>query len=136
MQIAKTVWKVMGPVCVLTAAVAVIQGCGDSDEEHPPTPAPAATNTQAPAATTPTFTQLQQNIFIPRCNVCHNPNNASAGLVFSTYEGFVSLVTPGDAANSELVQRLIGPDPNRMGDLTPAELAQLSAWINAGAQNN
>jgi hypothetical protein len=43
-----------------------------------------------------------------------------------------SVIIPGDAAGSPLVQKQSGSTPH-FGQLTPEELALVIEWINAGA---
>lgn len=71
-----------------------------------------------------------------KCTACHGAA-AMGGLNLSTYadamKGGASgpVITPGDAANSLIVQKQqAGGHP---GQLTPDEIAQLIEWIDAGA---
>jgi mono/diheme cytochrome c family protein len=71
-----------------------------------------------------------------KCTMCHGAA-ALGGLNLSTYADAVKggadgpVITPGDAANSLIVQKQqAGGHP---GQLTPDEIAQLVEWINAGA---
>jgi mono/diheme cytochrome c family protein len=71
-----------------------------------------------------------------KCTACHGAA-AMAGLNLSTYADAMkggsngSVIVPGDAANSLIVQKQqAGGHP---GQLTPEEIAKLIEWINAGA---
>jgi formate dehydrogenase subunit gamma len=75
-------------------------------------------------------------IFQAKCIVCHGAG-ALGGLNLSTYadamKGGASgpVIVPGDGANSLLViKQQAGGHP---GQLTPEEIAQVIAWIDAGA---
>jgi CHRD domain/Bacterial Ig domain len=113
-----------------------------------------------PPATTAaaTLTQLQATIFTPLCSSCHDgvgtvpPGvlNLTAG---GTYEALVNVATleqpsvkyvvPGDPTDSYLVQKLLGAStisgarmPLNGPYLGAATIAQVQAWIAAGAPNN
>jgi mono/diheme cytochrome c family protein len=114
--------------------------------------------TPAMTAAVPTLTQLQTSIFTPKCSGCHNgvgtvpPGvlNLTAG---GTYKAVVNVATaeqptlkyvvPSDPANSYLVQKLMGAAsisgarmPLGGPYLDNATLAQVAAWVAAGAPNN
>jgi hypothetical protein len=107
---------------------------------------------------TPTLTQLQTEIFTPKCSSCHDgvgtapPGvlNLTAG---GTYKAVVNVaaleqptlkyIVPGDPADSYLVQKLLGLSsitgarmPLGGPYLDAATLAQVEAWVSAGALNN
>ena len=112
-----------------------------------------------PPASAPTLTALQESIFTPKCalrgGLCHVSTPAaemdlSAGKTFTSTVRVVSLespnferVSPGNAANSYLYMKIVG-DPRIIGErmpvvgdlLSPAELAAVRAWIDAGAKDN
>lgn len=47
------------------------------------------------------------------------------------------VITPGDASESLLVQKIAsGEMPKRGPKLTPEQIQVIIDWINAGAQNN
>jgi formate dehydrogenase gamma subunit len=113
-----------------------------------PTPAPTVTPTvpvtQAPPSTPGVAPALTWNggigaMFEAKCGTCHGAG-ALGGLNLSTYtdamQGGASgpVIVPGDGANSLLVTRQqAGGHP---GQLTPEEIAQVIAWIDAGAPEN
>jgi hypothetical protein len=105
-----------------------------------------------------TLTQLQTEIFTPKCSGCHNgvgtvPPGALNLTAGGTYKAIVNVATaeqpnlkfvvPGDPANSYLLQKLLGSAgisgvrmPEGGPYLDAATTAQVSAWISAGAPNN
>ena len=106
-----------------------------------------------------TLTQLQTNIFTPRCSGCHTGGGATlpgamnltsaansyAALVgvASIEQGTVLRVKANDSANSYLVQKLEGTATitgSRMPlggpFLDQATIDQVKSWIDAGAPNN
>jgi mono/diheme cytochrome c family protein len=115
-------------------------------------------NTAPPAAT---LSQLQSQVFTPRCSICHNGSqppggalpgaqNLSNGNSFAALVGVASLeqpgvlrVKPGDPANSYLIQKLEGAAsitgvrmPFGGPYLDQATIDQIKSWIAAGAANN
>ncbi len=111
----------------------------------------------APAATT--LTQLQTTIFTPICSGCHSGvgttlpgvQNLTAGNAFAALVNVTSIknpalkrVTPGDAANSFIIQKLEGTQGAAFGARMPfggpyldqATIDKVKSWINAGALNN
>lgn len=120
-----------------------------------------ALNGQPPAPPAPsvTLTQLQTTIFTPICSGCHtgggnslpssmNLSNAAATFaaivgVASTQQPTLQRVNPGSADNSYLVRKIEGTAgitgarmPFGGAPLDPALIANVRAWISAGAQNN
>jgi nitrate/TMAO reductase-like tetraheme cytochrome c subunit len=99
-----------------------------------PTPTPAPT--PAPVVGAPTFAANIQPIFTARCVVCHNTATASAGLDLSTYAGVMNggkggvAIFSGDSANSLLIEI---QSSQHFANLTAAELALVSQWIDGGA---
>ncbi len=113
-----------------------------------------------PVMTTPavTLTQLQTEIFTPKCSGCHNgvgtvPPGALNLTAGGSYKALVNVATgeqpnlkyvvPGDPANSYLLQKLLGTSgisgarmPLNGPYLDAATTAQVAAWIAAGAANN
>ena len=107
---------------------------------------------------TPTLTQLQVNIFTPVCSGCHDgvgtvPPGALNLTAGGTYAATVNVATgeqptlkfivPSDPTDSYLVQKLLGVATITGGRmplngpyLDAATIAQVQAWITAGALNN
>jgi hypothetical protein len=112
----------------------------------------------------PTFSSIQVNYFAVSCSFssCHGNGGKQFGLTLDTEESFGSminvaathpgaaaknkvLVVPGDAANSFLYQKLLGPAPDE-GGIMPSgqkeplgpdcQLRAVRDWINAGALDN
>jgi uncharacterized protein (TIGR03118 family) len=114
-------------------------------------------NPPAPAAAT--LTDLQANIFGPRCSGCHPgigtalPGSMNLTSAASTFAALVNVnsveqatlkrVAPNDAANSYVIHKLEGTNlggtqrmPLGGPFLDQATIDQVKGWINAGAQNN
>ncbi len=114
-----------------------------------------------PAATapTPTLSQLQASIFTPICSVCHTGGGSSLPAsmdltstsatfantvgVASTEQPSLMRINPGNPDASYLVHKIEGaPDitggrmPLGGPPLDPTLIANVRAWITAGAQNN
>ena len=127
------------------------------------TTSPAVSVTVAAAPPPPpasTLTELQTNIFGPRCSSCHSGvgaalpgvmNLSSAASSFAALVNVTSLetptlkrVTPSDSTNSYIVHKLLGTDiaagSSRMPlggpFLDQATIDQVKSWIDAGALNN
>jgi formate dehydrogenase gamma subunit len=103
-----------------------------------PTPAPTSAPTETPAAAPATLTwdAFAGPLFQQKCAACHGAA-AMAGLNLSTYADALKgsangpVIVPKDSANSKLIQvQTTGGHP---GQLSPEELAQIKAWIDAGA---
>ncbi|HJT24324.1 MAG TPA: hypothetical protein VJ873_07085, partial [bacterium] len=116
-----------------------------------PTVPPPGTPCPAPAACTGTalsgcvYAILSSNT----CLSCHGggrqaPNFSTACSAYSSLVNVAdtgctgTIVIPGNAANSTLIQRVNGtgscnPMPQGGAPLTAAQIAVLTAWINAGA---
>jgi hypothetical protein len=110
------------------------------------------------APTTPTLTELQTTIFTPICSGCHDgvgnmlPGglNLTAGGPFNAMvnqptieQPTLKFVAPGDPTDSYLVQKLLGSTgitgarmPLGGPYLDAATIAEVQAWITAGALNN
>ncbi len=85
----------------------------------------------------PTFTELNQTIFGPRCLTCHSGGNPSGNYGMDNYNLVVSEVVAGDADSSDLYLRVIDDTmPRGQAPLSAAEKTQIRDWINAGALNN
>lgn len=105
------------------------------------------------ATAAPTLTQLQNDIFTPRCSGCHPPSGGGLDLrAGHTYSSTVNVpssenpslmrVKPGDPDNSYLYRKLVGSGisgarmPAGGPFLTQSELDRVRGWILAGAPNN
>jgi mono/diheme cytochrome c family protein/uncharacterized membrane protein len=95
------------------------------------------------------FASTIQPILQKRCGACHNPEKHKGGISFDTLGALLrggengSVVIPGDAARSPLLQRLLLPvehedhmPPAGKPQPTAEEVALLRWWINAGAGAN
>jgi hypothetical protein len=121
-----------------------------------PTDPPAATDTSAPPATEPaTATQPAAqgstvsfaNDVLPilnsRCVNCHGGNRTEKSLSLKSYNDLMAgsengpAVTPGNAADSKLVELIVSQKmPKRGPKLTPDQVQLISEWVNQGALNN
>ncbi|NND60728.1 MAG: hypothetical protein HKN49_10715 [Gammaproteobacteria bacterium] len=98
----------------------------------------------------PTWRWIQDNIFTPRCVVCHQQGGIADFLWLNEAASYAQLVNtpsteggpplrvqPGDPDNSSLVQRLEGTLSPQMplgaAALLPAEIAAVRQWITDGA---
>jgi len=150
----------VGGMMAVTALVAL--GCGSTDPPNPTPPSSYSTaggdtrdagadldgsamsaadgaGAADPSGSGATFTNLYTTIFSMSCAGanCHDPGTRG-GMSFHTHEsGYASahaMVRPGDATSSRLYQVLAsGKMPKDASPLSPAQLAQIASWINAGA---
>jgi len=80
-----------------------------------------------------------QPIFTQNCISCHNASRDPDLRVGNAFAAIVpDYVTPGNADNSELFNKLPGNNhPNDVGfTLSSEEIALVKAWIDRGAENN
>ena len=128
---------------VLTAAL-VLGGCPDDGE-------PLACVTDVDFATcqplyAPTFTNVYRNTIVDSCassRACHGSATGASGLFLDgedqAYSALVDghYVVPGDAACSELVERLYTKNPSllmpRGARLPDPEACAIGQWVAAGA---
>ena len=82
-------------------------------------------------------------IFENSCNKCHGVEQVKEGLDMRTYETLMAgsfngtVITPGNAEDSFLVQQLLdGEMPKRGPKLTLEQIQIIINWVNAGALNN
>jgi thiosulfate reductase cytochrome b subunit/mono/diheme cytochrome c family protein len=98
-------------------------------------PAPAAT--PASSAGVKTWAEAS-TIFTAKCTICHI-NSQAGNLSLKTYADALkggksgAAIVPGDPDKSVLVTIQQGTSHPALGMLTPAELAAIIAWIEAGA---
>ena len=146
--------------------VGVLSACGTQpanpstsqppEEVRPVTEAPMdpPSDTTAPtepaAATQPavegapvSFTSDILPIFESRCINCHGGDKTQEGLDLKTHAALMSgsdngsVVTPGDAANSLLVELVVSQKmPKRGPKLTPPQVQLITNWVNQGALDN
>jgi len=115
----------------------------------------------ANVAAATTLTQVQTNVFTPRCSGCHNGSNPAGGAlpgsmdlragssfaslvnVASIEQGTLMRVKPNDPDNSYLIHKVEGKAgitgsqmPLGGPFLDVATIATIRSWITAGAQNN
>ncbi len=92
------------------------------------------------------FNRDVRNLLADRCLPCHGPDEETvqAGLRLDVRENAVDesgVIVPGDAANSELIQRILSDDPEQVmpppihhKPLSDAEKDVLRRWIDQGAK--
>ena len=80
-----------------------------------------------------------QPIFEQHCAECHGADDPEEGLQVTTYKGIMagsiygSVVKPNDPAGSYLLELVsTGQMPKKGEDLSPEEIALITAWINNG----
>jgi cytochrome b subunit of formate dehydrogenase len=112
-----------------------------------PSATPASTTEEAPSvsnSSTPedtvaavTWDSAVGPLFMQKCLMCHGPS-ASGGLNLSTYADAMkggasgAAFTPGDSAKSSMIVKFeSGEHPYAV--LSPEELLQIKAWLDAGA---
>ena len=101
-----------------------------AESETPPTEEPSS----LPAVS---FSGDVFPILESRCVQCHGPSRTSGGVKVDSYDTVMTVVTPGDAAASLLVEVVVTGDmPRRGPKLLPSEVEIISAWVNAGAPDN
>ncbi|HVV86194.1 MAG TPA: c-type cytochrome domain-containing protein [Kofleriaceae bacterium] len=129
----------------VVAALAALAGC-PSD--------PSLTCVQdvdfstCPALYQPTWSAVYENTVVRSCSTggvsCHAAAGAQGGLVLEgSDQAYLALtaghryLTPGDAACSELVERLYSPNPDlvmpRGARLSDPEACAIGKWVAAGA---
>ncbi len=86
----------------------------------------------------PDFSRDIQPVFEKSCYGCHGAATQSAGLRLDQRDSVIGkVVTPGDAAHSELYKRIAGLTKDaRMpmgGRLAAEDIARIKSWIDAGA---
>ena len=82
----------------------------------------------------PCFRTVIQPMIVSNCAVsgCHNPTDRTAKMDFTTYDGLMVVVVPGDTAKSGLYNRL----QHVINPLTKSQIAQVTQWILGGAPNS
>ena len=108
-----------------------------------------ATNTQAVATDAPTSSEgisFANDVFPilqTSCSECHGVKQIKEGLDLTTYEGIMagsfngSVITPGNADDSYLIQQIVeGEMPKRGQKLTAEQIQIIADWVNQGAFNN
>lgn len=103
-----------------------------------------------PPDTTVTYSGTIQPIFNARCVSCHSASVPQSGVNLATYAATMAsrgtqydalIVLPNNADGSALYDKLlssprIGSRMPQGGSLTSQQIANIRAWINAGAPNN
>jgi mono/diheme cytochrome c family protein len=107
----------------------------------PPPVAPTAAPVVSGSAVS--YSRDVQPIFSNICVKCHGGEETHEGLSLKSYADVMAgsnngpVITPGDAANSFLIQQVVnGKMPKKGPRLLPAQIRTLSNWVAAGALNN
>jgi len=102
-----------------------------------------STSSEAAPNAAVSYSRDVQPLLESRCAKCHMGEHVSEGLDMKTYESLMTgsqngpVITPGDADDSLLIQKVIaGEMPKRGPKLTPVQIQLLTDWIDAGAPNN
>jgi len=103
----------------------------------------AATSEPAASGATVSFANDILPIIESRCIGCHGGERTQEGLDMKSHASLMagsnngSVVTPGDAANSLLVELVATQKmPKRGPKLTPPQVQLITDWVNQGALNN
>lgn len=113
--------------------------------EAPATEPAAATQPagQSPEGATVSFSTDILPIFESRCIGCHGGERTQEGLDLKTHTSLMAgsnngfVLTPGDAANSLLVELVTTQKmPKRGPKLTPPQVQLITDWVNQGATDN
>jgi mono/diheme cytochrome c family protein len=118
-----------------------------STDTAAPTETAAATEAPAtqPAAggAAVSFANDIRPIIESRCINCHGGNRTEEGLNLTTHANILAgsdngpVVTPGDAANSLLVEMVATQKmPKRGPKLTPPQIQLITDWVSQGALDN
>lgn len=105
--------------------------------------------------TVATFSEINTSVFQASCafSGCHASNSRQAGLDLSSSNAYGNLVgvastqnpgmkrvDPGNSANSYILKKLKGDGTTRMplrqAALSQEKIDMITAWIDAGAENN
>ena len=148
MKVSRIGW---GALC---AAVLLVVGCGGgSGENLDANGRPVGEGDDPSGPMTASFNSIQSHVFTPVCTACHSGSAAPRGLRLDAANSYALLVnvpsggvpwlmrvTPGDADNSYLVQKLEGPAavgarmPLGGPYLDANTMTLIRLWINNGAQ--
>lgn len=136
-----------------TGALAVLMaGCGGGGGDGGPTTTPSTSTNDPNAPMTATFSSIQSHVFTPICSACHAGASAPQGLKLDAANSFTMLVnvasnevpsikrvSPGDSANSYIIQKLEGHAsvgarmPFGGPYLDAATIGLIRQWIDNGA---
>ena len=83
------------------------------------------------------FARQIQPVFVDSCDGCHGPKVQMAGLRLDVRPG-AEILSPGNSANSRLIQRITSSDvharmPLGGAPLAPEKIELLRRWIDSGA---
>jgi hypothetical protein len=138
------------PTSASQPTVQVVPATEAPTQAASPTQSLVTAATDLPSATQPAAqgsTVSFANDILPimesRCINCHGGDRTEKGLILKSYTDVMSgsengpVVTPGDAADSKLVELIVNQKmPKRGPKLTPPQVELITEWVNQGALNN
>lgn len=83
-----------------------------------------------------TYSGRVQQILQTKCIGCHSAGAPSGGVTLSTYAGLLVVVNDGSLLGALKHQTGFVAMPQGQGMIPACEIAQIEAWVNAGAPNN
>ena len=104
--------------------VVLFQNCGMEGTESNDTLGSASIDEKA------NFVWINENIVQPKCVECHNGSFAFAGLNFTTYEGVLEAIVPGQPEVSTFYTRSF---TTQFFELDDEEREIIRTWIANGA---
>ena len=131
------------PIATATQAPTEALTATEAPTEAPVTEPAAATEPAVAGSATVSFSSDILPIFESRCIGCHGGDRTQEGLDLKTHASLFagsnngSVVTPGDAANSLLVELVAAQKmPKRGPKLTPPQVDLITEWVDQGAPDN
>jgi ankyrin repeat protein len=125
---------------ILVATVACAMSAASVQAQDPPASSPPGHR----AATPVDYAKDVRPILAARCFGCHGPKQVQSGLRLDLRQNALRggdygvVIVPGKAAESKLIQRLIGSSAGLQmpptGELPADEIQTLRAWIDQGAE--
>ena len=118
-----------GQTCEVASGTGTIAGADVTDVAVTCTDDPPP-----PPVTTVSYASDVQTYFNAACTSCHSGANPAGSVDLASYAGVMgsSVVVPGDADASVLVQQLEGGHRNQL----QADIDMIRTWIQEGAQDN
>jgi len=113
--------KFFGKILLVSLAI-LLKGCGFN---HPKMPFPTSAQ-NSPVS----FSDLRQNVLVPKCSNCHGTNMGNYGYLMNR-----NYIVPGSAESSLLYQLVsTGEMPKNGQALRSDEVSAIYEWIQAGAK--
>jgi hypothetical protein len=87
--------------------------------------------------TAPTYSFVFNTMISPRCVSCQRVGGTRSQSPLDTYAGVLAQVNRNNPTSSPLYAEVLnGSMPRGSAPLTPTQVSQILAWIQAGAMNN